>query len=189
MALDLGGLHKPQSKPILLDQKKIDEGVWIGLFAPTPDEETGQPVPLLLNDNPETPMRARVRSHRCSAIKELEKKRQKDGFVKIRLAKKRERDGVIAETSILPEGVRFGCLLVALDNFGSNGGVQQVTSADAESMHEMLDLDDIVQQIKEAAYDDDLFMADGTTEPGNVLKSAPSPTPEPTANEGQDQTS
>ena len=183
MALDLGGLKSPQAqKSVLLDQKKIDEGIWVELFAPTPDEETGRPVPLLLDGDPEKPMRAKVRSHRCTAIRDLEKKRQKDGFVKIRLAKKRERDGVIAETSILPEEVRFGCILVALDNFGSKGGIQQVSPADAEALHGMLELDDIVQQIKEAAYDDDLFLADEGTEAGNVLKST-SPNQAETATE------
>lgn len=169
MTLDLTGATS--NKKVVLDERKINDGVWVQLYAPTPDEDTGKPVPLCLGGDPDKPQRAKVRSHRCSAIKNLEKERQKSGFVKIRLAKKHQRDGVIAETSILPEEERFSLLLVALDNFGAAGGIQDVKPEDAKKLHDVVALDDVVAQIKEAAYDDELYLASEDTPQGNASSS------------------
>lgn len=173
MELKLDGL----AKEAVLDEDKVNEGVWIHLDSAATDQATGQTKPLFLkdaegNDLPDKPQRAKVRSYRCKAIKDAEQQRQKDGFVKVRLAKKKDRDNTIAESSILPEAERFGYLLVALDNFGAEGGVQEVSQADGQAIHGMSAMDSITQQIREAAYDDDNYLADGATKPGNVSGSS-----------------
>lgn len=168
MELQLDGL----SQDAVLDDAKVNGGVWVHLDSASIDAETGQPSPLYLNGDEAKPQRALVRSWRCKAIKDAEAARQKSGFVKIRVAKKKDRDGVIAESSILPEADRFSYFLVALDNFGKAGGVQQVSTEDAKAIHSMSSMDSIVQQIREAAYNDDLFVAGEETDPGNASPSA-----------------
>lgn len=172
MELQLDGL----AKEAVLDEDKVNNGVWVHLDSATPDPDTGLPTPLYLRGDPSKPQRALVRSYRCRAIKEAEAERQKSGFTKIRLAKKKDRDGVIAESSILPEETRFSYFLVALDNFSKVGGVQSVSQQDAEAIHGMTSMDNIVQQVREAAYDDALFAASEATPEGNASTSPPKPT-------------
>lgn len=169
------------AKEAMLDEEKVNNGVWVHLDSAVMDAD-GQYPPLYLGGDTTKPQRALVRSYRCKAIKEAEQKRQKNGFVKIRMAKKADRDGVIAESSILPEADRFALLLVALDNFGKAGGVQQVSEADAKALHGMTAMDSIVEQIRQAAYDDDLFMATVDTPQGNgsAASTMTKPTPPPT---------
>lgn len=164
MSLKLDGL----SDEAVLDDAKINNGVWIHLESASSDPTTGLPVPLYLGGDQSKPQRALVRSYRCKAIKEAEAKLQKDGFVKVRLAKKKERDGVIAESSALKENVRFSLMLVALDNVGKGGGVQQVEPQDAMEIHASSAYDNIVQQVREAAYDDSNYLAGADTEAGNA---------------------
>lgn len=167
MQIKLDGL----SKEAILDEDKVNNGVWIHLDSAATDPVTGKSMPLYLRDSDgnailSKPQRAKVRSYRCRAIKEAEAKRQKDGFVKIRLAKKKDRDDTIAESSILPEADRFGLLLVSLENFSAAGGVQDVSPEDGMAIHGMSQMDSIVQQIREAAYDDDNYLATESTAPG-----------------------
>lgn len=174
MDIKLGGLEKAA---VLLDEDKVNNGVWVHLESAETDPETGQTWPLYAGEGTDKPIRAKVRSYRCKQLKDLEASRQKTGFVKIRVAKKKERDGVIAENAIIPEDERFSYLLVALENFGEDGGVQQVSEADAKTMHGMTSLDDIVAQIREAAYDDELYLATPATPAGKSSGSTMAPKP------------
>lgn len=166
MDIKLDGLAKEAT----LDEDKVNNGVWIQLDSTIMDDE-GRFPPLCLNGDPNKPQRAKVRSYRCKAIKDAEAERQKTGFVRIRLAKKKDRDSVIAESSILPEAERFSYLLVALENFSAAGGVQAVSREDAVAIHGMTALDSIVEQIRQAAYDDDNYMATAETPAGNGSRS------------------
>lgn len=167
MDFDIGGL----AKEALLDEDKVNNGVWVQLYAATIDENGDYP-PLCLGGDPDKPQRAKVRSQRCRAIKEAGKGRQKQGFVKMRTAKKKDRDGVIIDSSILPDDERFSHILVALDNFGTKGGVQNVSPVDAKAIHGMDALDEIVDQIIAAALDDSLYMADADTPVGKESPSS-----------------
>lgn len=172
--LQLDGL----SKAAVLDADKVNNGVWVHLESAALNDD-GVPELLYLNGDTTKPQRALVRSYRCQAVKEAEAARQKSGFVKIRLAKKSERDGVIAESSILPEADRFSLLLVALDNVSAAGGIQQVDAESAKKIHGMSAYDTLVQQVRETAYDDGLYVATADTPAGNASTSAPAAKPAP----------
>lgn len=169
--LDLGGAE-PE-----LDADKINNGVWIHFDSAIMNDDGDYP-PLYLKGDTSKPQRALVRSYRCKAIKEAEKEQQKLGFTKIRVAKKRDKDGVIAENSILSDETRFSLFLVALENFGANGGEQRLTPPQAKAFFAATEMDNFVQQIREAAYDDKNYLAGPETEAGNA--SAPSQTAQKT---------
>lgn len=174
MNLDLGGV----GKDAVLDANKVNNGVWTHLLSAETDPETGQQKPCYLNGDERYPQRALVRSYRCQAIKDAEEAKQKKGFVKIRLAKKKDRDNTIAESSILSEKERFTHLLIALENVGSAPGIQHILVEDAKALHGMSEYDSWVQQIRETAYDDSEYAATSETEAGN---GSPSTTVKPTA--------
>lgn len=171
--LKLDGLDQAK----LLDTAKINNGVWIHLDSPESDPATGRKLPMYLNGDPSKPQRVLVRSYRCELLKEAENKRQKDGFVRMRVAKKKDRDAVIVDSSLMPDDVRFSYLLAALDNFSAEGGVQVVSQEDAKAIYAMGGLDDIVGQIKEVAHTDDYYMASAETEAGNFTPPTATPTP------------
>lgn len=152
MALKIGGAVE------IASGDKIENGVWIHIEGP--DRKTGENVPLYQDKEKTQPVRARVRSHRCSLIKAAEQKLTKDGIVRYRKAKKKERDGVIADTSILDPAERFSLLLAAVDNFHPQFlGVQEVSEADAINViYKDPQFDYMVDQVTEAAYDDTLYM-------------------------------
>lgn len=180
MSLDLSGV----AKDALLDEAKINDGVWVHLDSPDRDPETGAPIPMYArkpdgSQDLSRPQRALVRSHRCKAVKEAETKRQKTGMVKFRLAKKKERDDVIAESTILPKDMYFSLVLVALDNFGKAGGRQDLDADAAKQLYAMSDYDHIVQQITETSYDDEPYKAGPGTDAGNGSESSTSVTTTP----------
>lgn len=171
MSLKLDGV----AKDAVLDADKINNGVWIHLDSAKMNDE-GEYPPMYLHGDKTKPQRALVRSRRCQAIKDAEEKRQKAGFVKMRVAPKKEKDRVIVESSILPPEEHFAIILVALDNFGADGGIQQVDPADAKMIHEMSEYDGIVEQIRQACFDDTNYLAGPETEAGNASPPPPSMT-------------
>lgn len=164
------------SHEALLDEDKVNNGVWIHLDSAATDPDTGMPTPMYLGGDEAKPQRALVRSYRCKAIQDAEQKLQKDGFVKIRLAKKKEKDRVIAESSILSPARRFSLTIVALENFSAGGGVQQVTPEQGAWFYGESSMAAIVEQINAASYDDDNYLASAATAAGK-----PSPSIQTTA--------
>lgn len=174
MELQLDGV----SADALFDEDKVNNGVWIHLES-AKDDETNETYPLYLD--PETkrqPQRALVRSHRCRAIRDAEEKLQKDGFVRVQKAKKKEKDGVIAENSILKSERRFAFFLAAVDNLSKKiPGVQRVSESDAITIYKSEAYANISQQVREAAYDDSLFLVGADTEAGPAADTATSARP------------
>lgn len=162
----------------LLDSDKVNNGVWVHLDSAQSDPTTGKPLKMYLNGDPAKPQRVLVRSYRCQLIQAAEAKQQKDGFVRVRLAKKAERDDVIAENSLLSDAKRFGLMLAGLDNFSAAGGVQLVSPADGEAIYGMTAFAAINQQVRETAYDDSQYLATADTEAGNASTLAKTPAPE-----------
>jgi hypothetical protein len=183
MDIQIDGL----SKEALLDADKVNNGVWIHLESASTDA-SGHTSPLYLGGDKTKPQRVKVRSYRCKVLKDLEASRQKEGFSKMRVAKKKEKDDVITESAIIPEEERFGYWLVALENFSAAGGVQELTPEQARSLHSNTALDNIIQQVKETAYEDANYLADAGTSAGNGSAStaaARSTTPEKEATSAQ----
>lgn len=169
MELKIDGL----AKEAILDAEKVNNGVWIHLDSVAPDPETGQTYPVYLNGDPEKPQRALVRSNRCDAIKVAEDLMRKKGFTKIRLAKKKERDDVISENSMLKNDEHFSLILVAFDNLSAAApGIQQVSKADALEVYKMTKLAHIVEQVRSASFEDDLYLETEDTPAGNASTSA-----------------
>lgn len=176
--LDTSGLKKE----VTLDQEKVNNGVWVHLVGPL-DPLTGERPLLYLKDDASKPQRALVRSHRCKLIRDAEEKHQKSSLVKIRLAKRKERDGVIAESGILKDSERFGYFLAALENFGAAGGIQTLEPAQAAWLFDQEEYADIVDQIRETAYDDTPYLAGAGTPEGNGSPSSPKTRSETTGTE------
>lgn len=175
MAIKIDGI----SKEAVLDEKKVNDGIWVHFNSAARDEQTGQPIPMYLNGDKTKPQRGLVRSYRCKALKDAETARQKEGFTKFRLAKKKDKDGVIAESSLIPPAERFGYLLVALENFSSEGGIQVLEPSDAAALFDMTQLSHIVEQVNDTAYEDSEYLSTAETEAGNVSSSgSTSRTPE-----------
>lgn len=160
-------LQLDQLNAVALDAQKVNGGVWIHLESVALNGD-GDNFPLYLNNDKSKPQRALVRSRRCTAIKDAELTQQKTGFTKIRKAKKKERDAVIADNSLLPERTRFSLTLLALENVSSVvEGVQHVTPDTAVQIYDNSSWDEVVDQIMAASFDDTNYQAGPATELGN----------------------
>jgi hypothetical protein len=169
-----------------LDATKVNSGIWIHLEAATPDPETGDPRPCYLNGNPDYPQRALVRYSRCQAVKAAESKQQKTALSKMRAAPKKEKDKVVMENSLLAPEDRFSHILVALENVGSEPGIQYVDPEDAKALYGMDDYDHWVQQINDVATTEAHYAATAATEAGNGSTSPPSSRAETTSATSED---
>jgi hypothetical protein len=166
MQLDLKGLKKTH------DADLVNNGVWKQLEDTEPNDAGEFELLYLDPDTKRQPQRVRVRSARCHLIREAENKLQKAGFAKLRLARKKKQGEVIAEHTLLPEKVRFGLYLAAVENLGTTPGVQEVTPADAEAIFDMSEFDWLVQQVREIAMDDENYQSGGTGEVENPTSKA-----------------
>lgn len=172
MKLNLSGVPKEA----ILDQEKVNNGIWLHLESSELDEATGQTYPLYLGGNEAHPQRALVRYYRCRAVKEAETEQQKNAMVKMRVAPRREKEKVVVENSLLSEDHRFSLVLVALENVGAEPGIQYLDPEDAKALYKMDAYDSWVQQIRDCSQEEAKYAATSDTEAGNGSQPASSST-------------
>lgn len=143
----------------LFDTDKVENGVWVDYLGTiiNEEDETESEGPQFLDGDPNKPMQLLVRSIRCTAVQKLERRHQREAFVGIQKATKAKKEDAAADM-LVDNSVRFPVLLLAFKNFSADASaIQNVDAATAKSIFDDPRYSGIVQQVLNAANDDEKY--------------------------------